>query len=637
MAILPRTSLSLFFFFSFSLYSSYKTHVRVSSQPERASFPPRGWNSYDSFCWIVSEEDFLQSAEIISHRLKPYGYEYAVVDYLWYRRDVPGASTDSRGFDVIDGWGRLIPDPVRWPSSKGGFTEIAKKVHGMGLKFGIHIMRGLSRQAYDANTPILDTTKGGAYEESGRRWRAKDIGIKERSCAWMPHGFMSVNTKLGAGRAFLRSLYEQYAEWGVDFVKHDCVFGDDLDVDEITFVSEVLQKLDRPMLYSLSPGTSASPTIAKDISGLVNMYRVTGDDWDTWGDVAAHFDVARDFAAANKIGAKGLLGRSWPDLDMLPLGWLTDPGSNRGPYRMCNLNLDEQKTQMTLWAMVRSPLMFGGDVRKLDETTYSLITNPFVLEINSFSMNNMEFPYVTGTKGSIHKTMALSQLSRKCLKEVVSRTRFLGLTSCNNPKVNGWLVEALDDLDQICWKENVRSHEPLCLYKRKPLLASDEQLIYNQGELHLLASDGMEFCLDASSRQKRTSKELKSSSFSPCRSDANQMWELNNNGSLISSYSGLCATVNSIDAKVGNSGVRSWIATGRKGEIYVALFNLNSVKTVISAKTSDMAKVLPGRNFNGTSCHGREVWSGKDFGKIEDLISMEVEVHGCALFVVNCR
>lgn len=34
---------------------------------------------------------------------------------------------------------------------------------------------------------------------------------------WMPHGFMSVNTKLGAGKAFLRSLYEQYAEWGVDF------------------------------------------------------------------------------------------------------------------------------------------------------------------------------------------------------------------------------------------------------------------------------------------------------------------------------------------------------------------------------------------------------------------------------------
>ncbi|CAK7332521.1 unnamed protein product [Dovyalis caffra] len=628
--------LGYLFLFSFGSYL-----YRVSSQPEHASFPPRGWNSYDSFCWIVSEADFLQSAEIISQRLKPYGYEYAVVDYLWYRRNVPGAYPDSLGFDVIDEWGRMVPDPDRWPSSKDGkgFTKVAKAVHSMGLKFGIHVMRGLSRQAYDANTPILDTTTGRAYKESGRQWRAKDIGIQERACAWMPHGFMSVNTKLGAGRAFLRSLYEQYAEWGVDFVKHDCVFGDDLDLDEITFVSEVLQKLDRPILYSLSPGTSATPTMAKDISGLVNMYRVTGDDWDTWGDVAAHFDVSRDFAAANKIGAKGLLGRSWPDLDMLPLGRLTDPGSNRGPYRMTNLDLDEQKTQMTLWAMARSPLMFGGDVRKLDETTYSLITNPVVLEINSFSSNNMEFPYVTGTRGSsTHRTMAHSQRSRRCLKEVgASHTQFLDLTSCNHPKVNGWSIEALDqDLDQICWKGNVQSHEPLCLYKRKPLLSSDERLIYNQGKLNLLARDGMEFCLDASPRQRRTSKELKSGSFSPCRSDANQMWELNNNGSLVSNYSGLCATMNSIDANAGNSGVRSWIATGRKGEIYVALFNLNSEKTVISAKISDMSKALPGRNLNWTSCHGGEVWSKKDFGDIKDLISVEVEVHGCALFVLDC-
>eukprot|EP00258_Populus_trichocarpa_P050235 XP_024466254.1 uncharacterized protein LOC7477078 isoform X7 [Populus trichocarpa] len=539
----------------------------------------------------------------------------------------------------------MIPDPDRWTSSKDGkgFTEVAKKVHSMGLKFGIHVMRGLSRQAYDANTLILDTTTGRAYEESGRLWRAKDIGITERACGWMPHGFMSVNTKLGAGRAFLRSLYEQYAEWGVDFVKHDCVFGNDLDVDEITFVSEVLQKLSRPILYSVSPGVIPTPVMEKDISGLVNMYRVTGDDWDTWGDVAAHFDVSRwnkvfmDFAADNKIGAKGLLGRSWPDLDMLPIGWLTDPGSGRGPYRMSNLNLDEQKTQMTLWAMARSPIMFGGDVRRLDETTSNLITNPFILEINSFSTNNMEFPFVTGTKVSAHKTTNHSRRLRRSLKEVgTSHTQFLGFTSCNHPKVNGWSIKALDqDLDQICWKESMRSHEPLCLYKR--ILTSDGRLISNQGGFHLLASHEMEFCLDASPRKKRTSKEFNSGSFSPCRSDANQMWELSNNGSLISSYSGLCVTVKSIDANVGNSGgVRSWIATGRKGEIYVALFNLNSEKTVISATISDLTKALPGKNLNATSCFGREVWSGKDFGEIKDSISMEVEMHGCALFVLNC-
>lgn len=59
--------------------------------------------------------------------------------------------------------------------------------------------------------------QGRAYEEAGRQWRAQDIGLKQRACPWMPNGFMSVNTELGAGRAFLRSLYQQYADWEVDF------------------------------------------------------------------------------------------------------------------------------------------------------------------------------------------------------------------------------------------------------------------------------------------------------------------------------------------------------------------------------------------------------------------------------------
>ncbi|KAJ9176302.1 hypothetical protein P3X46_011632 [Hevea brasiliensis] len=584
---------------------------------ERASFPPRGWNSYDSFCWTVSEEEFLQNAEIISQRLKAHGYEYVVVDYLWYRTKVPGAYVDSLGFDVIDQWGRMTPDPDRWPSSRGGkgFTEVAKKVHSMGLKFGIHVMRGISTQAYNSNTPILDTIKGGAYEDSGRQWRAQDIGIKDRACAWMQHGFMSVNTKLEAGKAFLRSLYEQYADWGVDFGS---------------------EKLYRPIIYSLSPGTSVTPAMAKDVSGLVNMYRITGDDWDTWGDVAAHFDVSRDFSTACLIGAKGLLGKSWPDLDMLPLGWLTDPGSNQGPHRTCNLNIDEQKTQMTLWAMAKSPLMFGGDVRKLDDITYNLITNPTILEINDFSSNNREFPYVSSRK--YYNTKPLPQRSTRLLKEVsTSHGHVLGLSSCKDPNVNCWSTEALDgDMEQICWVEKLGSHGPLCLYKRKPLLNWDEGIIYGQNKHHLFASDGLEFCLGASARQKLTSEELKSCSFSPCRWDANQIWELKNNGALISNYSGLCAKVNSVKAKTISTGVRSWVAAGRKGEIYVAFFNLNPEKTVISAKILDMDKVFPVKNWNQTSCKCREAWSGKDFGVIKDSISIAVEIHGSALFVLKC-
>ncbi|XP_009766120.1 uncharacterized protein [Nicotiana sylvestris] len=632
-----------FFIVFFTLFLHWEaSETKSQGEIGQASLPPRGWNSYDSFCWTISEEEFLKNAELVALRLKAHGYQYVVVDFLWYRKKIEGAYTDSYGYDVIDEWGRMLPDPGRWPSSRGGkgFSEVAQKVHSMGLKFGIHVMRGLSKQAFNANTLILDTTTGKAYEEAGRQWHAQDIGIKERACAWMTNGFMSVNTKLGAGRAFLRSLYQQYADWGVDFVKHDCVFGDDLDLDEITVVSEVLNGLKRPIVYSLSPGTNAKPTMAKDISGLVNMYRVTGDDWDDWNDVSAHFNVARDFSAANLVGVKGLKGKSWPDLDMLPLGWLTDAGSNLGPHRNCRLNLDEQRTQVTLWSMVRSPFIFGGDMRKLDDTTFNLLTNPTLLEINWFSSNNMEFRYVTGSLSSPGKH-GLTHNSKNEGKTSVLETRVLALRSCKDVKANEWSTKVLDnDVAQLCWEENSNNRtSPFCLYKRKAPSMSEGVMVYNHqshGKLHLLVTERTELCFSASSNRKLTSKESSRGSFSRCRSHANQMWELNNNGTLKNSYSGLCASLDIVKASSG--GVRSWLATGRRGEIYLAFFNLNNQVTDMSAKISDIAKVIPRRrSSNVATCTAREVWSATNLGALKDSVSMSVKAHGCALFVLHCN
>nr|XP_004239141.1 uncharacterized protein LOC101245945 isoform X1 [Solanum lycopersicum] len=648
----------------FIIFTTLFLHWETSETKSRgdigqASLPPRGWNSYDSFCWTITEEEFLQNAELVAQRLKPHGYEYVVVDFLWYRKKTIGAYTDSYGFDVFDEWGRMVPDPGRWPSSQGGkgFSQVAGKVHSMGLKFGIHVMRGLSLQAFNANTLILDTTTGKAYEEAGRQWRAQDIGIKERTCAWMKNGFMSVNTKLGAGRAFLRSLYQQYADWGVDFVKLDCVFGDDLDLDEIIVVSEVLNELSRPIIYSLSPGTNAKPIIAKEVSGLVNMYRVTGDDWDTWEDVAAHFNVARDFTAANLVGVKGLKGKSWPDLDMLPLGWLTEAelcsplgqnkeenparniilrfgaGSNEGPHRYCRLNLDEQRTQVTLWSMVRSPLIFGGDMRKLDASTFSLLTNPTLLEINWFSSNNMEFHYVKGSLSSSGKH-SLSNHTEDKEKINVLEKRVLALRSCKDVKANGWSTKVLDSVEKVCWEENSNKRQaPFCLNKREALSASEGETVYqhqNLGRLHLFVTERTELCFGASSNRKLAANEISRGSFSRCRSHANQMWE-NYNGTLMNSYSGFCAIMDFVRASSG--GIRSWLATGRRGEIYLAFFNLNNQVTKMSAKLSDITNAI---HATSSKCSGREVWSGTNLGAIKDSISMSVNAHGCALFVLNC-
>ncbi|TKY56971.1 alpha-galactosidase B [Spatholobus suberectus] len=389
--------------------------VDVSVSSQNAIIPPRGWNSYDCFSWIISEEEYLQNANIISQRLLAYGYQYAVVDYLWYRSLM--GDSNSLGFDMIDQWGRMLPDPERWPSSEGGigFTDVANKVHNMGLKFGIHLMAGISTQAFKNNTPILDTKTGQPYMESGRTWNAKDIGIPSRACKWMTNGFMAINAITGAGKAFLRSIYELYASWGVDFVKLDCVFGDDLDLDEITSVSEILNGLDRSIVLSLSPGVSATPQMAKMVSSLVNTYRVTGDDWDEWSAILAHFNVSRDFAASNLIGVNGLKGKSWPDLDMLPFGWLTDPAVHEGPHRFTGLTQDEQMAQF-----------------------------PHITTLNDVK-----------TKGRDVTTVPF--------------TYSLALSECTDPKACCWFSEKYNqDLERICYKSPTQvQEEPFCVHKRE--------------------------------------------------------------------------------------------------------------------------------------------------------------------------
>ncbi|KAL6884640.1 hypothetical protein ACP4OV_010576 [Aristida adscensionis] len=600
---------------------------------EHAALPPRGWNSYDSFSWIVDENAYLQNAQILAEKLLLHGYEYAVIDFLWYRKYVDGAYTNSYGFDNIDEWGRPFPDLQRFPSSRSdrGFSQIASKVHQMGLKFGIHLMKGISTQAVNANTPILDIKTGKPYVENGRQWTARDIGLTERTCAWMSRGFMSVNTDIGAGRAFLRSLYRQYADWGVDFVKVDCIFGTDYSPKEIITISELLQELDRPIILSLSPGTEVTPALAANISEHVNMYRITGDDWDNWTDVSLHFDVASSFAAAKKIGATGLRGRSWPDLDMLPFGWLTDAGVNQGPHRKCKLTVDEQKTQMALWSMAKSPLMYGGDLRHLDSSTLSIITNPTLLKINHYSENNMEFHYVYSERASRTRHNIQGKHFSRLRSSYHAHLSQNGgmvvrLTACNEDKASGWYMFSQDvKTDHICRNSGIQNDKNIsfCLRKTKPL-ASDVTIMGSkeyQDKFHLAVTKIDDTCLDASASQRRTASETKFPMFSRCRWHANQMWELNEKGNLVSSYSRLCATVE---------------PRQEEGEIYLAFFNLDSTSRKMTARISDLQKVL-GRMFVRNSlCSCTEVWSGKYLGLVKEEISGVVNPHGSMVFEIKC-
>ncbi|TYP73944.1 glycoside hydrolase family 27 protein [Paenibacillus methanolicus] len=336
-----------------------------------AQTPPMGWNSWDCYGAAVREEEIRANADYMARYLKPHGWEYIVVDIQWSE---PGAvSSAYRPFVPLetDEYSRLIPAANRFPSSAGGkgFKPLADYVHGLGLKFGIHIMRGIPRQAVHANTPILGSDEG-----------ARDIAHPNSICPWNTDMYGLDPAKAGA-QAYYDSLFQLYAEWEVDFVKVDDIAASRLygiHAEEIAMIRRAIDRCGREMVLSLSPGP-APLEYADHFAGNANMWRMTDDFWDLWPLLYNMFERCEQWAPHVREGC-------WPDCDMLPLGHLgirsVDGG---GADRWTRFTKDEQLTMMSLWAIFRSPLMMGGEMRDNDEWTLGLLTNDEVLELHRHS------------------------------------------------------------------------------------------------------------------------------------------------------------------------------------------------------------------------------------------------------------
>jgi alpha-galactosidase len=381
-----------------------------------APTPPMGWNSWNSFATTITEAQALETAAIMAEKLLPFGYDVFTIDIQWYE---PGASSYEYSKvpeTVMDDWGRCIPAPNRFPSSAdgSGFTEIGKKVHALGLKFGIHIMRGIPRLAVERNLPV-----------KGTRFGARDVADTTSVCSWNPDMYGLDMSKPGA-QAYYDSIFQLYADWGVDFIKMDDMSRPyDAHAAEIEAVHEAIVKTGRPMLLSLSPGET--PVIrAEHVRKHAQMWRISDDFWDEWAMVEAQFVRLENW---NPVMGPG----SWPDADMLPVGRLALG------ERDTRFTPDEQRTVMSLWAIARSPLIMGGDLRHLDETTLQLLTNRAVLAVNQQSRNNRPHFELDGTRiwsaepddGSADHYLALFNTTAKP-KEIPFRLERLGLTKAKS-------------------------------------------------------------------------------------------------------------------------------------------------------------------------------------------------------------
>jgi len=361
------------------------THAatQAPAPPDIAATPPMGWNSWDAYGLTITEDQFRANVKILATELKPYGWNYAVIDEGWFMANPQDRPHPELLKLLVDTNGRYIPVPARFPSSTANgappeaasFKPLADFVHAQGLKFGIHIVRGIPRTSVERNLPIANSA-----------FHAADAADTTDACAWDPTNWGVRDTP--AGQAWYDSLLSQYAAWGVDLLKVDCIASHPYKIAEIRMIRRAIDRTGRPIVLSLSPGPTALDNAA-EVSTVAQMWRISDDIWDYWSNpkpwprsVLSQFPTTAAWAQYAKPG-------NWPDADMLPLGELR-PSPGDGQPRSTRLTPTEQRTLLTLWAMARSPLILGANLTQLDGPTLDLLTNRDLIQIDQAATASRE-------------------------------------------------------------------------------------------------------------------------------------------------------------------------------------------------------------------------------------------------------
>jgi alpha-galactosidase len=334
--------------------------------------PPMGWNSYNCWNYCVTESQFMQNAHYMADNLKKYGWEYCVVDFIWWV-PVNGQYGGGQGGDWnkghIDQNGRFLPDESRFPSSKGGkgFKPLGDSVHNLGLKFGIHLMRGVPKMAVRSNYPVLNST-----------YTCTDAADQTSTCPWLDWMYGAKNN--AAGQAYLTSMVQLCNDWGCDYLKIDDLSAATYHGPEVEMYAKAIASVSREIVFSTSPG--ATPiNQASHVSQYCNMWRLVNDLWDTWGQLTDAYNVDENWRKTTVQWGPG----KWPDIDMLPFGHLALIGPVGQPrYSLSTYTKGEHRLMFLLWCVNNGPLMWGGHLPDNSNNPFydSLMMNSDALYIN---------------------------------------------------------------------------------------------------------------------------------------------------------------------------------------------------------------------------------------------------------------
>ena len=294
--------------------------------------PPMGWNSWYIHYDRVTEKDLRAAARaMIDSGMADHGYQYVNIDDCWMVK--PGSKDPLLGGPPRSRTGAIRPNG-KFPHIQG----LCRYIHSLGLKAGIY------------TSPGPRTCAG--YEGS---WKHEEIDA------------------------------EQFARWGFDFLKYDwCSYGRvakgkglERLQEPYRLMGRILAGLDRDVVFNLCQyGMGEVWKWGAEVGG--NCWRTTGDlGLEAGGILPGFYRIAFQNMLHRKYAGPG----RWNDPDYILIGWVGD-ARGKGVGKPTSLTPSEQYSYMSLWCLMAAPLIFSGDMTKLDPFTLNVLCNDEVIGLD---------------------------------------------------------------------------------------------------------------------------------------------------------------------------------------------------------------------------------------------------------------
>ena len=331
--------------------------------------PPRGYNTFDAY----PDPQNLNASFLLdiigrlgASPLKAAGYTQI---YGWAGWSTTQNATTGEQIQHLDGYGRPVPAPERFPP--GSMQAAAAAARTAGLQFGLWQMRGVHQDAVARRLPV----KGMEQYTLDELVDAEPVGGgKNGSCLWNSP-WLGVNASHPAAQAYYDSIVEALVELGAEVIEADCFMCGPCYTDEMYMMTSAVKRRPEELVLYYSPGGGNQPEDGAWVAAntMSTYYRTLTDfhgEWYDWGGLQQAVFIAGNFTAAGLHG----LNRTWPDLDMIPMG--------PGWWGAGQEQVDRGQTIATLWTIGRYPLLSAGAL-PLDAVTLSYLTSAAGLALNT--------------------------------------------------------------------------------------------------------------------------------------------------------------------------------------------------------------------------------------------------------------